>query len=187
MASLSGVAFSWYGGLPPNSIHSWQEMVEAFHRRFSSVSRSVSYSELLATKQTKGEPFDATLARWLRWKLQCEKELDEPEVQMCIDNRLFDRQICFAYDPSFLFRHAIFVGKRVVPSERWQSAMLIKQPGILAASVFRARVVALKSRQPSLTHTHPRSRRKRNPTKRSRRRIFLQLRPRLDEALLDRL
>src|SRR5436189_6369968 len=44
--------------------------------------------------------------------------------------------------------------------------MLIKQPGILAASVFRARVVALKSRQPSLTHTHPRSRRKRNPTKR---------------------
>lgn len=56
----------------------------------SSVSRSLSYSELLATKQTKGEPFDATLARWLKLTLQCEKELDEPEVQMCIDNRLFD-------------------------------------------------------------------------------------------------
>jgi len=52
---------------------------------------SLAYSELLATKQTKGEPFDATLARCLKLTLQCEKELDEPEVhQMCIDNRLFD-------------------------------------------------------------------------------------------------
>lgn len=47
LASLYGVNFSWYRGLPPYSINSQQEMVEAFHRHFSLVSRSISCPELL--------------------------------------------------------------------------------------------------------------------------------------------
>lgn len=32
--SLTGPAFVWYINLPPNSIHSWEEMEESFHKQF---------------------------------------------------------------------------------------------------------------------------------------------------------
>ena len=63
-ASLSGVAFTWYTRLAPNSINSWADMVNAFHRRFYSVALKVTYMELAATKHMRGEPFETYLARW---------------------------------------------------------------------------------------------------------------------------
>lgn len=60
-ASLSGVAFTWY---TRNSIKSCADMVYAFHRRFYSVARKVTYMELAATKHMRGKPFETYLARW---------------------------------------------------------------------------------------------------------------------------
>lgn len=60
-ASLSGVAFTWY---TRNSINSCADMVDAFHRRFYSVARKVTYMELAATKHMRGKPFETYLARW---------------------------------------------------------------------------------------------------------------------------
>ena len=34
--SLTGIAFSWFSSLPPNSVHSWNELEQKFHYHFDS-------------------------------------------------------------------------------------------------------------------------------------------------------
>lgn len=47
--------------------------VDAFHRRFYSVARKVTYMELAATKHMRGKPFETYLARWRIWNKMWKK------------------------------------------------------------------------------------------------------------------
>ncbi|KAM1818388.1 hypothetical protein ACFX11_000189 [Malus domestica] len=44
--SLTGSAFAWYINLPPNSVQSWEELVEKFHEQFYRPGMEMSVSSL---------------------------------------------------------------------------------------------------------------------------------------------
>ncbi|XP_068344143.1 uncharacterized protein [Pyrus communis] len=44
--SLTGSAFAWYINLPPNSVQSWEELVEKFHEQFYQPGMEMSVSSL---------------------------------------------------------------------------------------------------------------------------------------------
>lgn len=134
---------------------------------------SLAYSELLATKQTKGEPFDATLARCLKLTLQCEKELDEPEVhQMCIDNRLFDLKYALHTTPVSSFAMLC-----------WQTGelerALAERNADQTARDTRRFGVSSKGCRPKERTAVADTDAPHKKEIRQRRRVFLQLRPRL--------
>ncbi|KAM1016892.1 hypothetical protein COP2_047738 [Malus domestica] len=57
--SLTGSAFAWYINLPPNSIQSWEELVEKFHEQFYRPGMEMLVSSLARMTQTSDEsPMD---------------------------------------------------------------------------------------------------------------------------------
>ncbi|KAM1944153.1 hypothetical protein ACFX15_012399 [Malus domestica] len=57
--SLTSSAFTWYINLPPNSVQSWEELVEKFHEQFYRPGMEVSVSSLARMAQASDEsPMD---------------------------------------------------------------------------------------------------------------------------------
>ncbi|KAM1885068.1 hypothetical protein ACFX14_037795 [Malus domestica] len=57
--SLIGSAFAWYINLPPNSIQSWEKLVEKFHEQFYRSGVEMSVSSLARMAQASDEsPMD---------------------------------------------------------------------------------------------------------------------------------
>ncbi|KAM2131052.1 hypothetical protein ACFX1Q_012620 [Malus domestica] len=57
--SLTDSAFAWYINLPPNSVQSWEELVEKFHEQFYRPGMEVSVSSLARMAQASDEsPMD---------------------------------------------------------------------------------------------------------------------------------
>ncbi|KAM1702100.1 hypothetical protein ACFXTN_025278 [Malus domestica] len=57
--SLTGTTFAWYINLPPNSIQSWDELVEKFHEQFYRLRMEMSVSLLARMAQTSDKsPMD---------------------------------------------------------------------------------------------------------------------------------
>ena len=53
--SLTGTAFSWFSSLPPNSVHSWNELEQKFHDHFYSGVNEAKLTDLTSVKQGRDE------------------------------------------------------------------------------------------------------------------------------------
>ncbi|KAM1543566.1 hypothetical protein ACFX1Z_013207 [Malus domestica] len=77
--SLTGSAFAWYINLPPNSIQSWEELVEKFHKQFYRSGMEMSISSLARTSQASDESPMDYLTRFKSAKNWCRVLLPEVE------------------------------------------------------------------------------------------------------------
>ncbi|KAM0981963.1 hypothetical protein ACFX2A_015243 [Malus domestica] len=77
--SLTGSAFAWYINLPPNSVQSWEELVEKFHEQFYRPGMEVSVSSLARMAQASDESPMDYLTRFKSARNWCRVPLPEVE------------------------------------------------------------------------------------------------------------
>ena len=77
--SLTSSAFAWYINLPPNSIQSWEELVEKFHEQFYRPRMEMSVSSLARMAQTSDESPMDYLTRFKSARNWCRVPLPEVE------------------------------------------------------------------------------------------------------------
>ena len=53
--SLTGMAFSWFASLPPNSIQSWNELEQKFHDHFYNGDNETKLTDLTSVRQGRDE------------------------------------------------------------------------------------------------------------------------------------
>ena len=53
--SLTSTSFSWFSSLPPNSVHSWNELEQKFHDHFYSGDNEAKLTDLTSVKQNRDE------------------------------------------------------------------------------------------------------------------------------------
>ncbi|KAM2948538.1 hypothetical protein FF1_035534 [Malus domestica] len=76
---LTGSAFAWYINLPPNSIQSWEELVEIFHEQFYRPGMDMSVSSLARMAQASNESPMDYLTRFKSARNWCQVPLPEVE------------------------------------------------------------------------------------------------------------
>ena len=54
--SLTGIAFSWFSSLAPNSIQSWHQLERKFHDCFYNGHNEAKLSDLTSVRQGQDEP-----------------------------------------------------------------------------------------------------------------------------------
>ncbi|OMP06468.1 Retrotransposon gag protein [Corchorus capsularis] len=86
--SLTGLAFTWYINLPPNSIRMWEDMEKAFHTQFYRIEPEVSLPDLSRLSQKKGEPAEDYLAQFKKLRNRCHIALPEEEFVRLAQNGL---------------------------------------------------------------------------------------------------
>jgi hypothetical protein len=62
--SLSGMAFTWFTSLAPNSIFTWAQLEQKFHEYFYSDDIELRLSHLTAIKQKHNEPITDYIRRF---------------------------------------------------------------------------------------------------------------------------
>ena len=77
--SLTSSAFAWYINLPPNSIQSWEELVEKFHEQFYRPGMEMSVSSLARMAQASDESPMDYLTRFKLARNWCRVPLPEVE------------------------------------------------------------------------------------------------------------
>ena len=77
--SLTGSSFAWYINLPPNSIQSWEELVEKFHEQFYRPGMEMSVSSLARMAQDSDESPMDYLTRFKSARNWCRVPLPEVE------------------------------------------------------------------------------------------------------------
>ncbi|KAM2956893.1 hypothetical protein FF2_023966 [Malus domestica] len=77
--SLTGSAFAWYINLPPNSVQSWEELVEKFHEQFYRSGMEMSVSSLAMMAQASDESPMDYLTRFKSARNWCRVPLPEVE------------------------------------------------------------------------------------------------------------
>ncbi|XP_068319682.1 uncharacterized protein [Pyrus communis] len=77
--SLIGSAFAWYINLPPNSIQSWEELIEQFHEQFYRPGMEMSVSSLARMAQASDESPMEYLTRFKSARNWCRVPLPEVE------------------------------------------------------------------------------------------------------------
>ncbi|KAM1833042.1 hypothetical protein ACFX13_022903 [Malus domestica] len=77
--SLTGSAFAWYINLPPNSVQSWEELVEKFHEQFYRPGMEVPVSSLARMAQASDESPMDYLTRFKSARNWCRVPLPEVE------------------------------------------------------------------------------------------------------------
>ncbi|KAM1764053.1 hypothetical protein ACFX11_003336 [Malus domestica] len=77
--SLTGSAFAWYINLSPNSIQSWEELVEKFHEQFYRPMMEMSVSSLARMAQASDESPMDYLTRFKSARNWCRVPLPEVE------------------------------------------------------------------------------------------------------------
>lgn len=69
--SLSGSAFSWFASLPPNSVRSWADLEQKFHKYFFAEVREMRITDLMAVRQRAGEPVTKYVQRFRDVRSRC--------------------------------------------------------------------------------------------------------------------
>ena len=69
--SLTGMAFSWFSSLPPNLVHTWNELEQKFHDHFYSGVNEVKLTDLTSVRQGRDESIHAYFRRFEDVKNQC--------------------------------------------------------------------------------------------------------------------
>ena len=69
--SLSGSAFSWFASLPPNSVQSWADLEQKFHKYFFAEVREMRVTDLMAVKQRAGESVTEYVQRFRDVRSRC--------------------------------------------------------------------------------------------------------------------
>ncbi|KAM2687306.1 hypothetical protein EV2_010088 [Malus domestica] len=77
--SLTGLAFAWYINLPPNSVQSWEELVEKFHEQFYRPGMEMSVSSLARMAHASDESPMDYLTRFKSARNWCRVPLPEVE------------------------------------------------------------------------------------------------------------
>ncbi|XP_028104160.1 uncharacterized protein LOC114303224 [Camellia sinensis] len=79
--SLTERAYSWYVNLAPNSIKSWEEMVNKFHTKFFQVQEKVTTLTLGRDVQKEGEDILDYVKRFQDKAIDCHEPVDETTYQ----------------------------------------------------------------------------------------------------------
>ena len=69
--SLTGTSFSWFSSLPPNSVHSWNELEQKFHDHFHSGVNEAKLTYLTLVRQGRDESIHDYFRRFKDVKTQC--------------------------------------------------------------------------------------------------------------------
>ena len=69
--SLTGTAFSWFSSLPPNSVHSWNELEQKFHGHFYSGDNEAKLTDLISVRQGREESIYEYFKRFKDIKNRC--------------------------------------------------------------------------------------------------------------------
>ena len=86
--SLTGSAFAWYINLPPNSIQSWEKLVEKFHEQFNRPGMEMSVSLLARMAQESDESPMYYLMRFKSARNWCRVQLPEVKFVRLVLNGL---------------------------------------------------------------------------------------------------
>uniref|UniRef100_A0A2N9GKK5 Integrase catalytic domain-containing protein n=1 Tax=Fagus sylvatica TaxID=28930 RepID=A0A2N9GKK5_FAGSY len=85
--SLDDKTYTWYTILSPESMRSWDDMVEMFCRKYLQVEEKVTLVNLHGTKQGNGEDLLKYIHRFHDMALDCYANYEESElVGICINN-----------------------------------------------------------------------------------------------------
>jgi hypothetical protein len=69
--SLIGTSFSWFYSLPPNSVHSWNELEQKFHDHFYSGDNEAKSTDLTSFRQGRDESIMDYFKRFKDVKNRC--------------------------------------------------------------------------------------------------------------------
>ncbi|CAL5386670.1 unnamed protein product [Camellia sinensis] len=87
--SLTDRAYSWYVNLAPNSVRSWEEMVNKFHSKFFQVAEKVTTLTLCKEKQQESEDILDYVKRFQDKAVDCHEAVEESYlVQICLEGAL---------------------------------------------------------------------------------------------------
>ena len=87
--SLCDRAYTWYIGLKPGSIPTWDDMVDVFCTKYFHEEETVTLATLQATKQRSGEDLMECIKRFRDIALDCYDHCEEKTlVEMCIGNMI---------------------------------------------------------------------------------------------------
>ena len=85
--SLIDRAYTWYSTLQPNSIPTWEDMVESFCTKYFHGEEKVTIITLHNSKQKPSEGFLDFIQRFRDTALDCYGQYKEQElVEICFDN-----------------------------------------------------------------------------------------------------
>ncbi|XP_023884543.1 uncharacterized protein LOC111996778 [Quercus suber] len=87
--SLCDQAYTWYIGLKPGSIPTWDDMVDVFCTKYFHGEETVTLATLQATKQRNGEDLMEYIKRFRDIALDCYNHCEERTlVEMCMTNMI---------------------------------------------------------------------------------------------------
>ena len=87
--SLWDWAYTWYIGLKPGSIPTWDDMVDVFCTKYFHGEETVTLATLQATKQRSGEDLMEYIKRFKDIALDCYDHCEERTlVEMCMTNMI---------------------------------------------------------------------------------------------------
>ena len=87
--SLCDRAYTWYIGLKPGSILTWDDMVDVFCTKYFRGGETVTLATLQATKQRNGEDLMEYIKRFRDIALDCYDHCEERTlVEMCMTNMI---------------------------------------------------------------------------------------------------
>ncbi|XP_028061728.1 uncharacterized protein LOC114265167 [Camellia sinensis] len=110
--SLTKRAYSWYVNFAPNSIKSWEEMVNKFHTKFIQVQEKVTTLTLGWDVQKEGEDI-LDYVKWFQDKaIDCHEPVDEAHlVSICVKGAIRDYK-------SFLVNHNLPIFSALIEAAR---------------------------------------------------------------------
>ena len=86
---LCNRAYTWYIGLKPGSIPTWDDMVDVFCTKYFHGEETVTFATLQATKQRNGEDLMESIKRFRDIALDCYDHCEERTlVEMCMTNMI---------------------------------------------------------------------------------------------------
>ena len=87
--SLCDLAYTWYIGLKPGSIPTWDDMVDVFCNKYFHGEETVMLATLQVTKQRNGEDLMEYIKRFRDIALDCYDHCEERTlVEMCMTNMI---------------------------------------------------------------------------------------------------
>ena len=69
--SLTGMAFSWFSSLTPNSIRSWDELEQNFHDHFYNRDNETKLTDLTSVRQGRDESIQEYFKKFKDIKNRC--------------------------------------------------------------------------------------------------------------------
>ena len=87
--SLCDRAYTWYIGLKPGSIPTWDDMVDVFCIKYFHGEETITFATLQVTKQKNGEDLMEYIKRFKDIALNCYDHCEERTlVEMCVTNMI---------------------------------------------------------------------------------------------------